>query len=348
MVYKQLLLKHATYGQRFFLLALAVLVLVFIAVKYSDQYFFRPAVGSMEETISSADDASDKQTEISDRITETYLTAKPEEVETVLVSGDKSSNTQLAVETQSFEPCPTVDYTAYAAATTARAPITVLMYHHIAPIPPGSTLPGLYHQPEVFEDQLRTMKLACFSGVFASEVGRYLQGDYQLPAKPVVVTFDDGYEDMYTSAYPLLKKYGMKGTMYIIVEALGLPGYLTKEQVKEMADSGYVEIASHTLNHVNLKQSSDAKSLREIVDSKKQLEEITGKPVTGFAYPFGFFRYREEDYCRQAGYLTCASTYQGSVQSFDRRYSLYRLRPGYRTGSDLLKFIDANLPGAEH
>ncbi|MFA6593919.1 MAG: polysaccharide deacetylase family protein [Candidatus Buchananbacteria bacterium] len=327
MLAKHLLLKRTTGGQQLFLSLAAFLFLVFAVFKLNS-----PAVKTQAAV-------SQPDSNTVGRLTEAYLAAKYDEANAVLVSGAPVAEHQPTILEKSKTSCPDTDFTAYASATVYEAPIAVLMYHHVAAAPAGNPLPGLYHEPELFEDQLRTLKLDCYSGVFTSEIGRYLQGDYHLPAKPVALTFDDGYDDMYTSAFPLLKKYGMKGTMYIIVEALGLPGYLTKEQVKEMADSGYVEIASHTLNHANLKAVSDSKSWKEIYESRKALEEITGHSVTDLAYPFGYFRQREEVYCRQAGYLTCASTYQGKIQSFDRRYSLLRLRPGYRTGNDLLSFI---------
>ncbi|MFA6228033.1 MAG: polysaccharide deacetylase family protein [Patescibacteria group bacterium] len=279
-------------------------------------------------------------TNVDSQIIETYLSAKYDDAGTVLVSGDPRAEYRPIILEQPKASCPDSDFSSYVSATVYKAPLAVLMYHHIAPVPEDSVLPGLYHNPEIFEDQLRTLKLNCYKGIFVSEIGQYLQGNQRLPAKPIALTFDDGYDDMYANAFPLLKKYGMRGTMYIIVEALGLPGYLTKEQVKEMAESGYVEIASHTLSHANLKSVSDGKSWKEISESKKELEKISGRPVTDLAYPFGYFRQREENYCREAGYLTCASTYQGAVQSLDRRYSLFRLRPGSLTGNDLLSFID--------
>ncbi|MFA5125222.1 MAG: polysaccharide deacetylase family protein [Patescibacteria group bacterium] len=318
-------IKKVISGRQLFLLSAFFLFLILAAFKMN---------GLMAKT--QAVDSSS----VDGQIIETYLRAKYDDAGAVLVSGDSGAKYQPIILEQPKAPCPDSDFSAYTSATVDKAPIPVLMYHHVALAPEGSALPGLYHDPEVFEDQLRTLKLDCYSGIFVAEIGQYLQGDYRLPAKPVALTFDDGYDDMYINAFPLLKKYGMRGTMYIIVEALGLPGYLTNDQVKEMSESGYVEIASHTLNHANLKTVSDSKAWQEIFDSKGSLEKIIGQPVTDLAYPFGYFRRREEAYCRRAGYLTCVSTYQGVIQSLDRRYSIFRLRPGYLTGDDLLDFID--------
>lgn len=218
-----------------------------------------------------------------------------------------------------------------------RAPI--LMYHYID-APGSSTLPWLYHPPSVFEAQLKTLADNCYEAVFVSDVAESIVGVGTLPSKSIAITFDDGYEDMYAGAYPLLRKYGMKGTMYIIVNALDKPGYLTRDQVREMSDSGIVEIAAHTMNHPDLRRKSWQAARYEISASKEELQKIIGKSVTDFAYPYGFFGSREETLCQEAGYQTCASTYPGQVQTSDKPYSLYRLRPGYRVGPALIKWLE--------
>lgn len=222
--------------------------------------------------------------------------------------------------------------------------VPILMYHYIEATPAETDLPNLFHNTEVFEAQLKTMKNACYETVLVREVGEAITSGGVLPAKPLAITFDDGYADMYYNAFPLLKKYGMKGTMYVIVEALDKPGYLTSAQAKEMAESGYVEIASHTLNHVNLFKTSYQRAVVELTESKLRLEKVIGQPVEDFAYPYGYFTERDENICHQAGYLTCASTYPGDQQSLGKRYSLYRLRPGYRIGQSLIDFLETAGP----
>lgn len=225
----------------------------------------------------------------------------------------------------------------------AKISAPILMYHYIE-VPSSTSLAWLYHTPAVFEAQLKTLANNCYQSVFVSDIAQAVNGVARLAPNTIAITFDDGYEDMYTEAYPLLRKYGMKGTMYIIVNALDKPGYLTKDQVKEMSDSGYVEIASHTMNHANLNKSNWPVAKYEMTASKAELEKIVGRPVDAFAYPYGFFTLRDEEICRQAGYLTCASTYPGQVQTFAKRYSLYRLRPAYRVGQALINWLEAAGP----
>ena len=110
-----------------------------------------------------------------------------------------------------------------------------------------------------------------------------------MPKCSLALTFDDGYEDFYTDAYPLLKKYNLKGTLYVIINRLDTPGYVTKGQVKEMADSGLVEIGSHTFNHPDLRTKRLKDAIFEIKYSRRELKKISGRDVPTFAYPYGYF-----------------------------------------------------------
>jgi len=117
------------------------------------------------------------------------------------------------------------------------------------------------------------------------------------------------------------------------------PGYITSEQAKEMAHSGYVEIGSHTTNHVNLKKASDSEAYNQLFQSKKKLSEITGVTINSFAYPFGFFSSRDAGIASRVGYLTAASTYPGIMQSYRNRFTLFRLRPGNMVGQEFLSWL---------
>lgn len=219
-----------------------------------------------------------------------------------------------------------------------RIRVPILMYHYIES-PGNAELLGLYHDPSIFEAQLKGLIEGCYISVFVHDIGKALNGEGKLPPRAIALTFDDGYESMYTNAFPLLKKYNMKGTMYVIVDDLDKPGFITKAQAKEMAESGFVEIASHTLNHVELRKAPYQTAVTELNDSKTKLEGIIGQPVYSFAYPFGLFTSRDEYLCRMAGYETCASTYPGQVQTWNKRFSLYRYRPSFRSGNALEEWL---------
>ena len=109
-----------------------------------------------------------------------------------------------------------------------------------------------------------------------------------MPAKSVALIFDDGYGDNYTNAFPILQKYQMRATFFIITGALGEPGYMADSQIRALSESG-MEIQSHTVHHVSLGKINAGLTAKETADSKKTLEQILGKPCLFLAYPSGSF-----------------------------------------------------------
>ncbi|MFA5029316.1 MAG: polysaccharide deacetylase family protein [Patescibacteria group bacterium] len=219
--------------------------------------------------------------------------------------------------------------------------LPILIYHHIDKLPQKTAYPGLFNDPAVFEQQLIALKNDGYQTIFLKDLAEALTGKKQLPVKSLALTFDDGYEDFYQQAFPLLKKYDSRATVFVIVDSLNTPGYLTTKQLKEMSASGLVKIGSHTLSHINLKIASDQQIREEIVNSKKKLEKILGQAVDDFAYPYGFFNGRDEQTVREAGYSSAVSTRIGKYQSQNDIFSLRRLRPGNRVASGLLDFLKA-------
>ncbi len=219
--------------------------------------------------------------------------------------------------------------------------VPILMYHYIEMPSATTTLKGLYLDPKIFEAQLNTLLKQNYQTYFMSELVQNINSRTSLTNKKIILTFDDGYEDFYSQVFPLLKKYNYKATLYVIINKLGTTGYLTREQIKILAASGLVEIGSHTFNHPDLRglKSKDAKF--EISASKKILEQISGQPVTSFAYPFGYYRNDFFAVVSSAGYTNAVSVMPGSHQGNENIWLLRRLRPGERTGEALLKWLDA-------
>lgn len=159
--------------------------------------------------------------------------------------------------------------------------VPVYMYHSIIEKPFGSD-EGLFVKPNDFEEQVKFIGENGFTSIF----------DYDLPnsskfIKPIVITFDDGYEDNYTYAFPILKKYNIKATIFVISGSIGKPKYLTAKQIKEMSDSGLVNIESHTESHIDLSSCTEEKIDSEFSSSNQTLESITDKKVKTVAYPYG-------------------------------------------------------------
>lgn len=217
--------------------------------------------------------------------------------------------------------------------------IPILMYHYIETAPASSTLKGLYLNPNIFEGQLKEIEKEKYNSVFVSEVARSLSSKKNLPANSLALTFDDGYEDFYTTAWPLLKKYKIKATVYIIINALDKPGYLTRAQLEEISASEFVEIGSHTFNHPDLKTLNGKKADYEITKSRKALEALTNKPVLSFCYPYGRYNNYDLRLASRAGYLTALTTAAGTSHRPSELMFLTRLRPGERNGKEFSAWL---------
>lgn len=224
--------------------------------------------------------------------------------------------------------------------------VPILMYHYIEYVAdPGDKIRiSLNVIPSVFESQLKTLKDAGYTFLTASDLDKILAGKGKLPAKPILLTFDDGYRDFYTDAYPILKKYNTKATQYVIAGFLDRPNHLLTSQLQEIVNDKLVEIGAHTMNHLWLKGLSEQKVKYEITESRKQLQDLTHDPINSFAYPYGAFDEQAVEIAKEAGFSDALSTLPGVSQSKDNKYFLYRLRPGWRTGSELIAYLDSNFP----
>lgn len=194
--------------------------------------------------------------------------------------------------------------------------------------------------PYFFEKQLQTFLQHGYKVISFRDLTKALEGEEALPPKPVILTFDDGYRDFYTDAYPLLKKYQIKATNFVIYNHLGRSGNLTKEQVKEMLASGLVTIGSHTLNHANLVTLKPERARAEILESKKKLEEEFGIKVLDFAYPYGFYNHQVEELVKEAGYETASSLVVGVQQSSQNVFHLSRIKVGNYADNFLLSRLE--------
>jgi peptidoglycan/xylan/chitin deacetylase (PgdA/CDA1 family) len=178
----------------------------------------------------------------------------------------------------------------------------VLLYHRVA----RTSDPGdpLCVSPEQFDAQMRFLALKGF--------GTHGLGDAPNGArKPVVITFDDGYLDTYTTAFPILRAYGLTATVFLVPGCVGtssggwgppIPAPLmTWEHVEEMARHG-ISFQSHTRTHPDLARCSDAVALAELVDSRREIEDRIGREVVALAYPFGSYDSRVIGLTERAGY----------------------------------------------
>jgi peptidoglycan/xylan/chitin deacetylase (PgdA/CDA1 family) len=219
--------------------------------------------------------------------------------------------------------------------------VPILMYHYVEYVKDkGDTIrQSLSLAPFTFEDEIKTLIGAGYTFMTDAELADALSGKITLPEKPIVLTFDDGYRDFYTDVYPILKKYHVKATAYIISGFLGYPNNMDAGQIRQIADDGLVEIGAHTVNHAWLKGMDEKELVYEVDQCKKTLEDLTGKPVVSFAYPYGAFDVPAIQTLAAAGFTSAVSTIPGADQYQTHRYFLYRLRPGGKTGESLLSWL---------
>ncbi|MCX7926709.1 MAG: polysaccharide deacetylase family protein [Candidatus Omnitrophica bacterium] len=185
--------------------------------------------------------------------------------------------------------------------------IPILMYHSIKP--EVERHDRISVSVASFERQMSFLVRNNYRVLTLEEVVDYLRNKKRLPLKTVAITFDDGHEDNFIYAFPIIKKYQIPVTVFLIVDAIGKPGFLTEEQIRQMQDSGLVSFGSHTLSHPYLTELNDEeKIMQEICDSKNQLEDILGKPVIAFAYPFGRFNQKIKKMVQEKGYLLAVAS----------------------------------------
>lgn len=188
--------------------------------------------------------------------------------------------------------------------------IPVLMYHRVVEKAPAGSKYNVYVTKEILEQQLQFLKRGGFETItFGDLLTR------KVPSKPVILTFDDGYEDNYLHLLPLLKKYGMKAVVYILGNRRhknnfwdipqGEPeaALLKEKQIKEMSESGLAEFGAHSLNHTKLTDLKPLEIRKEVEESKKAIEKLLGKPVVSFAYPYGLCNDEIKKITQEAGYI---------------------------------------------
>lgn len=158
--------------------------------------------------------------------------------------------------------------------------VPVLMYHAVSDNMWG--IDELFVSPASMEEQLRYLVDNGYEPIWFSDLAELEQYE-----KPVILTFDDGYDDNYTELLPLLRKYNVKATVFMIADAMGMQHKMTEEQVREMADSGLVSIQSHGLTHADMDAMDEETLIRELGESQRILTRVTGRQPSVLCYPTG-------------------------------------------------------------
>jgi peptidoglycan/xylan/chitin deacetylase (PgdA/CDA1 family) len=214
-------------------------------------------------------------------------------------------------------------------AGTVQAPI--LLYHHIAEF---EGVNRYYVSPGNFRLQMQYLFDQGYTTIIPSQLREVILNGGKLPARPVIITFDDGNLSVYQNALPVMDEYGYVGAMYLVANYLKAQDFLSSEQILSLVNRGW-EIGSHGTSHIELPKNHDF-IRRELIDSHFKIEEITGIPVKSFAFPFGmvddFVILKTQDY----GYTTGMGLGISSVHS---AYDLFYLnRREVQSDFDLVKF----------
>ena len=188
----------------------------------------------------------------------------------------------------------------------------ILMYHMVRQHIKRNRYNSLRVDPKMFESQIKYLSENGWSSFTMSEA---IANRKILPAKSVIITFDDGYEDNFTNAFPILKKYNFKATIYLVVErhdiGLKYERKLQDEQIEALIDSGLVEIGAHTVTHANLLKLDENSSCDEICKSKTAIENKFNIICNSFAYPFGAYKPSDMLCVKNCEYTSSVTTKSG-------------------------------------
>lgn len=219
---------------------------------------------------------------------------------------------------------------ALASEIMSKKQVPILCYHHIEDVEvlPKNTA-GYTVTVSKFKDHMKTLADSGYKTITPEEYYQYLAHGAPLPEKPVMITYDDTDIEQFTIAKPEMDKYGFKGVYYIMTLSIGKPRYMNKEQIRQLSDEGHV-IGSHTWDHSRvdryitgeriIQEGKRQKKFNDwevqLTDTRRKLEEITGKPVEYFAYPFGIWNKEGIPEIQKRGYKMAfqLSTKRDSLQ----------------------------------
>ncbi|MFD4416963.1 polysaccharide deacetylase family protein [Bacillus safensis] len=197
--------------------------------------------------------------------------------------------------------------------------LPILMYHSI------SSGNSLRVPKSEFASHMKWLKDNDYVTLSPEEAYRVFTTNSMPSKKSVLITFDDGYTDNYTKAFPILKQYGMKATIFMIEQSIGRPNHLTDEQMDEMMAHG-ISIESHTIHHLELNRLSKQQQEDELKESKTFFDQRFSQRTRMVSYPVG--RYNEETLklAKEAGYQMAVTTEPGHAKKEQGMMSLHRVR----------------------
>lgn len=190
-----------------------------------------------------------------------------------------------------------------AATILSKKEVPILCYHNIKELKAGDgEMTKTYTvSPANFAQQMKALSDAGYHSILPNQLNDYLVYDVPLPSNPVMISFDDTREEQFSIGAAEMKKYGFKGVFFIMTVSINRPGYMSKEQIKSLSDDGHV-VGAHTWDHHMVTKYAGDDWNTQLVKPKAKLEEIIGKPVKDFAYPFGLWNTAAIPEIKKSGY----------------------------------------------
>ena len=214
--------------------------------------------------------------------------------------------------------------------------VPVIMYHRVINNPENEGVYGTYIYEDMFKKHLQYLKDKNYTVITFKDLDKIgWRNRFEKDRKYIILTFDDGYKDNYDLAFPILKEFNFKATIFLMgsltynewdVKAGGERKFslMSVEMIKEMQDYG-IEFGAHTFNHPKINTLSNEEIAHQIVDVRKPLEEKIGKEIITFAYPYGILNDYAKEMAKKAGYTFALATDSGSVCLSDDLYQIRRI-----------------------
>jgi peptidoglycan/xylan/chitin deacetylase (PgdA/CDA1 family) len=209
------------------------------------------------------------------------------------------------------------------------------MYHKVDRILPGTWYPGNHVLPEAFEEQLAELKRWNYQSITLEQWIAFKETRAELPPRPIIITFDDGYQSTYHTAWPALQRYGFSATVFLVAGLIGKANVwdvqerqeplLNESEIREMQRGG-ITFGSHTRSHRALTRIPLEEAARELADSRVMLESLLGRPVTSLCYPYAKQNRAIRSLAQKTGYDAAVIGRGGRNWLWTDRYALRRIK----------------------
>ncbi len=237
--------------------------------------------------------------------------------------------------------------------------IPIVLYHRIGPPEEALGLRSIYVSPRAFAEQMAYLHRQGYTTLSPAQIPPILRGERKPPKRPIVLTFDDGSHTVYTSAFPVLDKNGLKAVVFIVAGLVGQISLwcndkeaephrlMSWEELTELQKYGHY-LESHTINHPWLSRLTPSKTREELDSSKKLLEDKLGRPVSSVAYPYGDYTREVIQITQEVGYQWACSTHIGNRHQPEDLFQLKRVLVGPDTSLSRFKYRLSGLYDLEY